>query len=355
MVTDRGEGAMNILKQVQLQKLNTLQLNTIAAELIEIHHKQEIVAALDYAEQQHRCVLVLSGGSNLLLSEQIDALVLHMQIKGIEVLAEDDTTVDIAVAAGECWHDFVLWSTAQGYYGLQNLALIPGLVGAAPVQNIGAYGVEVGEFIHSVEVYDREQHDFCYLSAQQCQFTYRDSLFKQKPQRYVICAVHFRLNKQADVKVSYGDLKAAMGDDLSPENLQQQVIRIRQSKLPDPAEYPNVGSFFKNPVISLQQFQASFSQIQHVPHYQQPNQQVKLAAGWLIEQAGWKGKRLNQVGMYHKQALVLVNYGQANLNDVKQTYTAVQKAVMDKFGVCLQPEPVLISSNGQIQSHTEDA
>lgn len=349
------EDQMNILKNAQLQALNTLHLNAVATELTEIHHKQDIVDALDYAQQQQRAVMILSGGSNVLLSQNIDALVLHMKIKGIELLNQDEKQVELSVAAGECWHDFVLWSTTQGYYGLQNLALIPGLVGAAPVQNIGAYGVEVGEFIHAVDVYDRELSIFRQLSAAECKFAYRDSLFKQLPQRYVICAVHFKLLKHADVKVNYGDLKAAMGDDLSPENLEQQVIRIRQSKLPDPAEFPNAGSFFKNPVISAAEFAARFTDLVDVPHYPQPNQQVKLAAGWLIEQAGWKGKRLNNVGMYHKQALVLVNYAQANLDDVQHTYQAVQKAVHEKFGVFLQPEPVLIDATGQIQAHTEAA
>ncbi|TCM66996.1 UDP-N-acetylmuramate dehydrogenase [Acinetobacter calcoaceticus] len=343
---------MRIQQQVQLKTLNTLNLDALASHYVQIQHQDDIAQALAFAQQQQLNVLILSGGSNVLLPQQIDALVMHMQLQGIEALSEDQDVQRFKVSAGQNWHEFVLWTTAQQRYGLQNLALIPGLVGAAPVQNIGAYGVEVGEFIESVEVYDRQLAQFSQLSAEQCQFAYRDSIFKQHPERYIICAVIFKLVKQAQLKINYGDLKAAMGADLSPENLQRQVIQIRQAKLPDPQQFANVGSFFKNPLISQALFATLIVDFPQMPHYPQSDASVKIAAGWLIEQAGWKGKRLGSVGMFERQALVLVNYAQANLADVEHTYTAVQHDVFQKFGIMLQAEPVRFNASGMIQAPT---
>jgi len=345
---------MMIQKQQQLKHLNTLNLDAITTYYVEIHQPEEIVQALDYAQQHQLNVVVLSGGSNVLLPANINALVIHMRIQGIKSLSEDENVEYIQVGAGQVWHDFVLWSTAQQRYGLQNLALIPGYVGAAPVQNIGAYGVEVGEFIDHVLVYDRELACFSRIGQAECQFAYRDSIFKQQPSRYIISHVVFKLLKQPNLKINYGDLKRAMGDDLSPENLQQQVIQIRQSKLPDPKVFANVGSFFKNPLLSAALFAELIAKFPQIPHYPQTSDSVKVAAGWLIEQAGWKGKRLDQVGMFHQQALVLVNYADANLTDVQNTYRAVQYDVLQMFGIVLEPEPVLFNQNGTIQSHLEN-
>lgn len=342
---------MNIQKNVSLKEFNTLRLDAVASHYVKVQSKQVLTEALAYAKTQHLNVLILSGGSNMLLPQNIHALVMHMEIQGIEFLSEDDHTQTLKVGAGQVWHDFVLWTTTQKLYGLQNLALIPGLVGAAPVQNIGAYGVEAGEFIESVEVYDRQQQQFKLIDAEDCDFSYRHSIFKDEPNRYVIVGVIFKLLKQADLKINYGDLKAAMQDDLSAENLQKQVIHIRQSKLPDPQEFPNLGSFFKNPIISKDQLSQLIVEFPNIPHYPQANEQVKIAAGWLIDQTGWKGKKLNQVGMFEKQALVLVNYADATLQDIQATYRAVQQDVYNKFNVLLEPEPVLFNTLGLIQSH----
>lgn len=344
---------MQIQTQVQLKPFNTLNLEAIVAYYSRIQSTDDLIAALEFAEQQQLNVLILSGGSNMLLPEQIDALVLHMDIQGIEMLEGNEQHQCLRVGGGQVWHDFVLWTTEQKFYGLQNLALIPGLVGASPVQNIGAYGVEVGEFIHAVEVYDRKLKKFDSIPAADCHFSYRHSIFKDDPTRYVITHVIFKLLKQANLKLNYGDLKAAVGDNLTAENLQQQVIRIRQSKLPDPKEFPNVGSFFKNPIVNQQVFDQIAVHFPNLPHYPQANDQVKMAAGWLIDQAGWKGKQLGPVGMFHKQALVLVNYGHASLKDVRQTYGAVQQAVWDKFKIMLEPEPVLFDCKGLIRSHQD--
>jgi len=344
---------MQIQTQVQLKPFNTLSLDAIASHYCKIQSNDDLIQALDFAKQQQLNVLILSGGSNMLLPEQIHALVLHMDIQGIELLDADDQVQRLRVGAGQSWHDFVVWTTQQGFYGLQNLALIPGLVGASPVQNIGAYGVEVGEFIESVEVYDRENHSFSSIKAADCDFAYRHSIFKDQPGRYIITHIIFRLLKQPELKLNYGDLKTAVGEEQTPENLERQVIQIRQSKLPDPKEYPNVGSFFKNPVVDLQFFDQIAQQFPNLPHYPQPNNQVKMAAGWLIDQSGWKGKQLGSVGMFHKQALVLVNYANASLKDVRATYQAVQADVQEKFGVLLEPEPVLFAENGMIRSHQD--
>ena len=342
---------MQVLKNVQLKSFNTLGLLATASEFTQISSKQDLVEALQYAKAQNLNVLTLSGGSNMLLPENIQALVIHMQIMGKNVVQQDDEYVWVEVGAGEIWHDFVVWTTAQKYYGLQNLALIPGLVGASPVQNIGAYGVEVGDFIDYVIVYDQVEEQFKQISAKQCNFSYRHSLFKESVNRYVITSVVFKLLKNAKLNINYGDLKAAVGSDETAENLQEQVIHIRKSKLPDPKEYPNVGSFFKNPIISNAVFETLKLEYPTIPNYPQKDGQVKIAAGWLIDQAGWKGKSKGCVGMFAKQALVLVNYGQASLDDVQLTYQAVQSDVLQKFGIHLEPEPVLFNAQGIIQAH----
>ncbi|MDQ9022336.1 UDP-N-acetylmuramate dehydrogenase [Acinetobacter sichuanensis] len=345
---------MNIQKNVSLKEFNTLRLDALASNYVKVQSKQALIEALAYAQTQHLNVLILSGGSNMLLPQNIHALVMHMEIQGIEFLSEDDHTQTLKVGAGQVWHDFVLWTTTQKLYGLQNLALIPGLVGAAPVQNIGAYGVEVGEFIEYVEVYDRQQQQFKLIAAEDCDFSYRHSIFKDDPNRYIIVSVIFKLLKQADLKINYGDLKAAMQDDISAENLQKQVIHIRQSKLPDPKEFPNVGSFFKNPIVTQADLQQICVEFPNIPHYPQTNEKVKIAAGWLIDQTGWKGRKLHQVGMFEKQALVLVNYANATLIDVQATYRAVQQDVYNKFNVLLEPEPVLFNELGLIQPHISE-
>ncbi|WP_425918406.1 UDP-N-acetylmuramate dehydrogenase [Acinetobacter sp. TSRC1-2] len=344
---------MNIQTQIQLKPFNTLSLDATASHYLKVQSQQELVDALNYARQQQLNVLILSGGSNMLLPEHIHALVLHMDIQGIEYLAEDEHSKTVRVGAGQVWHDFVLWTTENHLYGLQNLALIPGLVGASPVQNIGAYGVEAGEFIESVEVYDRQLEKFSIILAADCDFSYRHSIFKDDPNRFVITHVTFKLLKHAHLMLNYGDLKQAVGDQQTAENLQKQVIQIRQSKLPDPKEYANVGSFFKNPIVSEQLYDHLALSFPNLPHYPQAQGGIKIAAGWLIDQSGWKGKQLGMVGMFHKQALVLVNYDQATLADVKATYHAVQQDVQQKFNILLEPEPVLFDETGLIRSHLE--
>lgn len=342
---------IDVQHNIQLKPLNTLSLDAVVSHYVVINSAEELLPALDYAKAEHLNLMILSGGSNMLLPEKIDALILHMNIQGIECISQDESSQILRVGAGQIWHDFVLWTTVNKMYGLQNLALIPGLVGASPVQNIGAYGVEVGEFIEAVEVYDRHLNCFSKILAEDCHFSYRHSIFKDDPNRYIITHVIFKLLKTAQLKISYGDLKTAMGHELSAENLQKQVIHIRQSKLPDPKQYPNAGSFFKNPIVQPEVYAQLRAQFPDLPHYDQADGTVKIAAGWLIDQTGWKGKRLGAVGMFEKQALVLVNYTEATLSDVQLTYRAVQQDVVQKFNVLLEPEPVLFNSVGLIQSH----
>lgn len=340
-----------VQSNVNLKSYNTLALESEAEYFVEINSRRNLEDAFAFAKRHQLNTFVLSGGSNVLLPEKIHALVMKMNIQGIELTDENEEFVCLKVGAGQNWHDFVCYSTTQGYYGLQNLALIPGLVGASPVQNIGAYGVEVGEFIDYVEVYDSHTQTFGYLDKNDCQFSYRDSIFKRYAGRFVIIAVYFRLLKQAKLVLEYGDLKTAVGDNLTAENLQQQIINIRQAKLPNPQEFANVGSFFKNPLITQTQFVDILANYPQIPHYPQATGEIKLAAGWLIEQAGWKGKKLGSVGMFERQALVLVNYADATLQDVVATYQHVQQDVIKKFGVHLEPEPVLLNEQGQIVAH----
>lgn len=342
---------LNIQNEVQLQPFNTLKLNAVASHYVEVGSKEMLILALEYAKQHQLNTLILSGGSNILLPKIIHALVIHIHIQGINVLAEHDACLTVHVGAGENWHEFVRYTTQKKWYGLQNLALIPGRVGASPVQNIGAYGVEVGEWIDTVEAYDQICGQFVTLTKEDCAFAYRDSVFKQQPYRYIIVAVVFKLSKQPVFQLNYGELKQAVADHVTIDNVEQQIIYIRQSKLPDPKDFPNVGSFFKNPLLSATQHQQLVAQFPHIPSYPQADGRVKVAAGWLIEHTGWKGKRLGAVGMFAKQALVLVNYEQANLNDVCLTYTSVQHDVQNKFNILLEPEPIMIKENGLIQSH----
>ncbi|SDB87158.1 UDP-N-acetylmuramate dehydrogenase [Acinetobacter boissieri] len=341
---------LEIQTQVQLQAFNTLKLPATVSHYCKIYSHIDVEDALNFADEAQLNCVILSGGSNMLLPEHLNALILHMHIQGISVVTETSADITVDVAAGENWHTFVLYSTAQKWYGLQNLALIPGLVGASPVQNIGAYGVEVGEFIESVQVYDRITKQYVCLAAHECQFAYRQSIFKQDLTRYIILSVRFKLSRTPYLNLAYGDLKAAVGDEKTAENLQSQVIKIRQSKLPDPEQYPNAGSFFKNPIITHTQYQQLSVQFPNMPNYLQPDGYVKVAAGWLIEQVGWKGRKHGAVGMFERQALVLVNYDQAGLQEVQHTYALVQHAVQQQFSIWLEPEPVRFLPNGTIAS-----
>lgn len=330
-------------QNASLKPFNTLGLNSRAKYLAGVTTEQELLSVLQSVTAKRLPVFVLSGGSNVLLSEHIEALVIRPLLRGIRVIEAHPEQVLVEVMAGEEWHPFVQYALAQGWYGLENLSLIPGYVGASPIQNIGAYGVEVSQTIHHIKAWHIPSQCWHILQPAQCQFGYRDSIFKQQAGDWIISRVVFCLNRQPRLALGYGDVRAQAGLHPTPESVAKAIIQIRQSKLPDPKKIANVGSFFKNPVIDMAHYDRLKQHYPTLSAYAQPNGQVKVAAGWLIDQAGWKGKSIGSVGMYEKQALVLVNRHIASLADVQQVSRAVQDAVLQKFAIQLEQEPVLVN------------
>jgi UDP-N-acetylmuramate dehydrogenase len=329
-------------QDVSLAAFNTLALPGRAARYARIASVGQLTAALAGRR------FVLGGGSNLVLTGDFDGLVLHMAIPGKALAGEDAEAWYVRAGAGENWHGFVQWTLAQGWPGLENLSLIPGTAGAAPIQNVGAYGLEVSERFHSLRAFDMHSGEIVRFDRAACRFGYRDSVFRQEgwhlSGRFVITGLTFSLPKNWRPVVSYGELAtelAARGiEQPGAGQIADAVIALRRRKLPDPARLPNAGSFFRNPLVdagTAGRLQAAHPDL---PRYPQPDGRVKLAAAWLIEQAGWKGRDLGPVGMYEKQALVLVNRGGATGADVLALMRAVQRDVRGKFGVDLTPEPV---------------
>jgi UDP-N-acetylmuramate dehydrogenase len=291
--------------------------------------------------------LILGGGSNLVLSDMVDRLVIQIALQGKYIESEDASHVYVCAKAGEKWHEFVLWTLQQGLGGLENLSLIPGTVGAAPIQNIGAYGVELQDYFYQLNAFDFFTGETITLDKAACHFAYRDSIFKHKfKDRMVILDVTFALPKTWQARLNYGDVAQhlALKNILqpSPADVSDAIISIRQSKLPDPEMIGNVGSFFKNPIVNAELRDALLVSYPGMVSYPQTDGQFKLAAGWLIEQCGWKGKSLGQAGVFEKQALVLVNLGCATGLEVRQLAQAIQVDVQAKCGVKLEVEPVFI-------------
>jgi UDP-N-acetylmuramate dehydrogenase len=291
--------------------------------------------------------LVLGGGSNLLFTRDFDGVVLHMCGQGREVLGEQDGRVLVRAQAGENWHAFVQYTLEQGLGGLENLSLIPGTVGAAPIQNVGAYGTETKDVFHSLTAYDMDSGEVRVLGAGDCRFAYRDSIFKHADGRaLVVLDVTFALPKAWAPNLRYAELAQAARDagleSPTPAQVGALVEAIRRRKLPDPAEIGNAGSFFKNPVVSGEHCARLLAQFPNLVHHAQPDGSEKLAAGWLIDQCGWKGRSMGAAGVYPKQALVLVNLGGARGEDVVRLARAIQADVEARYGVALEPEPVFI-------------
>lgn len=345
--------------QVDLTSFNTLQLPAVASQFIQADTRQQLLSVIARDVHADQPLLLLGGGSNLIFTRDVEGLCLRVNSRGIRAEPLSEDCVRVTSEAGEPWHQFVSYCLDHGWYGLENLALIPGTVGAAPIQNIGAYGVEVKHLIHQVEVWDREQAQLRFLSNAQCRFGYRDSLFKNKEQnkeqraeqgagqdRYIIISVSFDLPTHFSPQLSYGGLAAAVAEAgvkgaPSARQVFAAVVRVRQHKLPDPRLLANAGSFFKNPVITrsdFEQLQARFPAIVGYPDAEG----IKLAAGWLIDQAGWKGRRLGSVGVHAHQALVLVNYGGATGEELLQLAGAIQADIQARFGVALEIEPRII-------------
>ncbi len=327
-----------------LTGLNTLGLVSHAAHYLRLDDVTQLPLVTQWQQSAGSEIYVLGGGSNLILREQIHRPIVHNQLKGIRLVEEQEDAIIVEAAGGEGWHGFVDSCIRQGWYGLENLALIPGTVGACPVQNIGAYGVEVMDRIQSVHAWHIAEGRPRIFTADECEFSYRDSLFKKaNGQGYLITAVRFRLPRRWTPVTSYPDLKndPALASQVTPQKVFDAVCRIRRAKLPDPEKIGNTGSFFKNPIVSAHTRSQLKENYPTLVSYVQGDGNYKLAAGWLIEQCGWKGRSLGPAGMHDRQALVLVNHGGASATDVLNLADAVVASVKEKFGVKLEREPVL--------------
>ncbi|NVK42856.1 MAG: UDP-N-acetylmuramate dehydrogenase [Oceanospirillaceae bacterium] len=329
-------------RDVDLRAFNTFGFSARAERFLRVESLESLQQAVALARGQGWPLLVLGGGSNLVLRERLPGLVVQIALKGRSVHIDGETVL-ATVAAGENWHETVAWSLGQGYYGLENLALIPGTVGAAPMQNIGAYGVELEERFHSLKALDTETGAIRHFTREACAFGYRDSLFKSaQPGRYIILEVTFALSRAALPVLRY----RALVDELeqhgiaspTPLDVFEAVCRIRRSKLPDPSEVGNAGSFFKNPVVAADRYRALHEAFPDIVAYP-AGDAYKLAAGWLIDRCGWKGRSLGPVGVYRNQALVLVNGGGGTASDLLALADAVRASVLERFGVELEMEP----------------
>lgn len=356
--------AVNISQDnlVDLSHSNTMALASVAEVVVTLTDEAQLDDFMaDYGKEaaSTKPLFVLSGGSNVLLPANLNAIVLQPQMRGISVTARTDGYVDIEVMAGENWHDLVMHTVAQGWYGLENLALIPGLTGAAPVQNIGAYGVQLEDSLEYVRAYHLPTQTWHQLTAADCEFGYRDSVFKRAPNTWLITRVGFRLHTDPrKILASYGDVQTVAQryaeqqgrSQPNPADVMQAIIDIRQQKLPDPKQLPNCGSFFQNPIIPQAQFIALKAIHPTIVGYPMPDAMVKVAAGWLIEQAGLKGHGLAPILTHQQQALVLTNHSpyQATQADVAKAQQHIADIVHEKFAIELAREPVWVNADGSI-------
>lgn len=336
---------MNVQKNISLKNYNTFGINVNAKRFVLV----DAVYQLQQILKEEQDVFLISGGSNMLLTKDIEKLVLLIDIKGISIDKEDDNFVHLTVNAGESWHEFVLFCVANNYGGLENLSLIPGNVGTCPIQNIGAYGVEVKDTITKVEAIEIETQKLVSFSNEDCNFGYRNSIFKNTVKgKYVITSVGFKLTKRNhNVNTSYGAIETELASKQITEptlkDISDAVIAIRKSKLPDPKEIGNSGSFFKNPVISKPHFIELQEEYPNIPSYTISDNEIKVPAGWLIETAGFKGKRFGNYGVHEKQALVLVNYGNASGKEIYALAQKIQKQILDQFKIDLEIEVNVIA------------
>jgi UDP-N-acetylmuramate dehydrogenase len=333
---------MDIQQDFSLKNYNTFGIDVKAREFVSVHSAGELKQAI--AENRGKKLFILGGGSNMLLTKDIDALVLHIGIKGTRIVTEDENHVWIEANAGENWHQFVLYAISRDYGGLENMSLIPGNVGTTPIQNIGAYGAEIKDTMVSCDALDIETLEVKTFLNADCHFGYRESVFKNQVKgRYIIVSVQFKLTKHSHVvRTAYGDIQAELASKniTSPtiKNVSDAVTAIRQSKLPDPTILGNSGSFFKNPVIPKAQFDRLHEKFPDVKSFPVSETEVKVPAGWLIEKAGLKGRRFGNAGVHEKQALVIVNYGGATGAEILDVSKKVQQTVKDMFGVEIEAE-----------------
>ncbi|MCH3882706.1 MULTISPECIES: UDP-N-acetylmuramate dehydrogenase [Tenacibaculum] len=335
---------MNIQHNISLKKYNTFGISVNAKRFISVTSVYQLQQLLKVEKD----IFLISGGSNMLLTKDINKLVVHIDIKGISIDRENHNDIYLTVNAGENWHEFVLWCVSQNYGGIENLSLIPGNVGTCPIQNIGAYGVEVKDTITKVEAIEIETGKLVQFSNKECNFGYRNSIFKNEAKgKYVLTSVSFQLTKgNHNLNTSYGAIETELTskniENPSLKDISNAVIAIRESKLPDPKKIGNSGSFFKNPVISKEQFEKLQDKFPNIPSYKVSDSEVKVPAGWLIEQSGFKGKRFGEFGVHEKQALVLVNYGNATGKEIFELAQKIQKTVLDSYQISLEIEVNII-------------
>ncbi|MBH9342676.1 UDP-N-acetylmuramate dehydrogenase [Pseudomonas aeruginosa] len=337
--------SLELQEQCSLKPYNSFGIDVRARLLAHAHGEADVREALALARQRSLPLLVIGGGSNLLLTRDVEALVLRMASQGRRILSEASDMVLVEAEAGETWDPFVQWSLEQGLAGLENLSLIPGTVGAAPMQNIGAYGVELKDVFDSLTALDRQDGSLREFDREACRFGYRDSLFKQEPDRWLILRVRLRLSRRSGLHLDYGPVRQRLQEEGIANPTAQDVSRvicaIRREKLPDPAVLGNAGSFFKNPLVSATQAAMLRRTYPDLVAYPQADGQVKLAAGWLIDKGGWKGFRDGPVGVHAQQALGLVNHGGASGAQVQALAERIQADVRQRFGVELEREPNL--------------
>jgi len=325
-----------------LKNYNTFGIEAKARQFVAVDSVAELKAVLKQHQDEKK--FILGGGSNMLLTQDIDALVIHIDLKGKKVLQENEEHVWVECQAGENWHEFVLWTLAQNYGGLENMSLIPGNVGTTPVQNIGAYGAEIKDTMTSCEAIKIDTFETKTFSNADCHFGYRESVFKQEVKdQYIITSVVFQLTKRNHkINTGYGDIQSELAkngiENPTIQDVSNAVIAIRQSKLPDPKELGNSGSFFKNPILLKSDFEKIHAQFPEMKYYDVSETEVKVPAGWLIEQAGFKGKRFGDAGIHKNQALVLVNYGNATGQEILAVSKDIQKTIYEKFGIQIEAE-----------------
>jgi len=335
---------MNIIQHQSLKNYNTFSIEARAKEFIAV----DTIDSLIEVVASNKDLFILGGGSNMLLTQDIEKLVVHVDLKGREIIEQNENFVIVKAQAGENWHEFVLWCISQDFGGIENLSLIPGNVGTTPIQNIGAYGVEIKDTLYSCEALNRKTLQIETFTNAQCQFDYRESVFKNElKEQYIITAVLFKLTKKDHaVSTTYGAIEAELSkqkiQNPSLKDISNAVIAIRQSKLPDPKELGNSGSFFKNPIISKEAYEKAKALHPDMPHYVVSENSVKVPAGWLIEQAGFKGKRFGDAGVHKNQALVLVNYGTATGAELVALSQNIQQTILTQFGIAIEAEVNII-------------
>ncbi|MBR0176178.1 MAG: UDP-N-acetylmuramate dehydrogenase [Bacteroidales bacterium] len=329
---------------VSLRPYNSFGFDAVAKQFAEINAISDLQALIQRGDLQCHKTLILSGGNNILFQNEVfDGIVVYINTKGIEILREDGNDVVVHAQAGEDWPDFVRFCVGKGWHGVENLAHIPGKVGAAPVQNIGAYGMELKDSFLQCEAMELTTGETKTFTKEDCRFGYRESVFKNELKgKFVITSVDLLLKKEAPLHLEYGNIKAYLEqrgiESPTLQQLHDAICAIRAAKLPDVKQIGSAGSFFKNPVIERTQFEALLKEYPSMPHYDEPNGKVKVPAGWLIEQAGWKGWRDEHVGVYDKQALVLVHYGGGKGHDIVELAHRIQGSVEEKFGIRISPE-----------------